>query len=139
MIVVPPVYDDIALLDRLKALLAPLGLRRVVFTTAEDHDRMIAYTSQLPHVVSIAFIKSPQALRHRGYSAGSFRDLTRVAWLNERMWTELFLENKDYLLDEVRNVITHLQQYADALAADDAAALEALLKEGRIAKELSEK
>jgi len=139
MIVVPPVYDDIVLLDRIKELLGPMGLKRVVFTTAQDHDRMIAYTSQLAHVVSNGYIKSPSAQQHKGYSAGSFRDLTRVAWLNEKMWTELFLENSDYLLTEIDTIIRNLKDYADAIRGGDADKLETLLRDGRIAKELSEK
>jgi len=139
MIIVPPAFDDINLFERVKSLLLPMGLKRVVFTTAQDHDRMIAYTSQLPHVVSNAFIKSPSAQQHKGYSAGSFRDLTRVAWLNENMWTELFLDNKEYLLSEIKTIISNLQEYADAMEQDDAARLCTLLRDGRIAKELSEK
>lgn len=139
MIIVPPTHDDILLLDRIKSLLEPMQLKRVVFTSAQDHDSMIAFTSQLPHVVSNAFIKSPSAQQHKGYSAGSFRDLTRVAWLNENMWTELFLENKDNLLREIHTLINNLTQYADAMEADDATALCALLRDGRIAKELSDK
>ena len=138
MILVPPVFDDIALLDRVKQLLAPLGLKKIAVTGAENHDRMIAYTSQLAHVVSNAYIKSPSAQSHKGYSAGSFRDLTRVAWLNEKMWTELFLENGDYLADEIELVAKNLQAYADAIRASDAEKLESLLREGRIAKELSD-
>ena len=139
MIIVPPTHDDIQLLDRIKSLLAPMQLKRVVFTSAQDHDSMIAFTSQLAHVVSNAYIKSPSAQQHKGYSAGSFRDLTRVAWLNENMWTELFLENKDNLLREIHTLINNLTQYASAMEADDAATLCALLRDGRIAKELSDK
>ena len=139
MIIVPPTHDNIELLDRIKSLLEPMQLKRVVFTSADDHDRMIAFTSQLAHVVSNAFVKSPSAQQHKGYSAGSFRDLTRVAWLNENMWTELFLENKDNLLREINTLIDNLTQYADAIKADDAARLCTLLRDGRIAKELSDK
>lgn len=135
MVVVPPVSDDIELLNRIKVLLEPMGLRRVVFTTAERHDRMIAYTSQLAHVVSSAYVKSPTALSHKGYSAGSFRDMTRVSWLNEKMWTELFLENRDFLGNELKCVIDNLKQYAEALENNDAERLCSLLREGRIAKE----
>ena len=116
-----------------------MGFKKVVFTTADDHDRMIAYTSQLPHVVSNAFIKSPSAQEHKGYSAGSFRDLTRVAWLNENMWTELFLENKDNLLKEINLLIDNLKEYAKALNDENNEYLCNLLRDGRIAKELSEK
>ena len=138
MIIVPPVFDDIALLDRVKQLLAPLGFKKFIVTTPQHHDRMIAYTSQMCHVVSNAFVKSPAAQEHRGYSAGSFRDLTRVARLSEEMWTQLFLENRDNLSSELTLLIDHLQQYREALDKEDADTLCRLLREGRIAKEQSE-
>ena len=138
MIIVPPVYDDMSLLERVKESLSPLEFKKFVVTTAENHDTMIAYTSQLCHVVSNAFVKSPSAQKHQGYSAGSFIDLTRVARLNENMWTELFLDNKKPLLDELDRIINSLQQYRDAIAGGDAQTLCSLLREGRIAKEQSE-
>jgi prephenate dehydrogenase len=109
-----------------------------VYFPNENHDEMIAYTSQLCHVVSNAFVKSPVAQKHHGYSAGSFRDLTRVARLNENMWTELFLDNKKPLLGELDRIINSLQQYREAIENDDAQTLCSLLREGRIAKEQSE-
>ena len=138
-IMVPAVHDDIVLLDRVKQALEPLGFKKFVVTTADFHDRMIAYTSQMCHVVSNAFIKSPSAKFHRGYSAGSFRDFTRVSRLNEDMWTELFLENKEHLLGELDLLINSLHEYRDAIAADDADVLRSLLRDGRIAKEETEK
>ena len=138
-IMVPAVHDDIALLDRVKQALEPLGFKKFVVTTADFHDRMIAYTSQMCHVVSNAFIKSPSAKFHRGYSAGSFRDFTRVSRLNENMWTELFLENKSHLLNELDLLINSLHEYREAIAADDAETLCKLLRDGRVAKEDSEK
>lgn len=137
-IMVPPVHDDIALLARVKESLAPLGFKKFVVTTADYHDRMIAYTSQMCHVVSNAFIKSPAAKSHRGYSAGSFRDFTRVSRLNEDMWTELFIENKEHLLPELELLIASLCEYRDAIASSDADTLRALLRDGRIAKENAE-
>lgn len=134
-IMVPPVHDDIALLDRVKCALQPLGFKKFVVTTADFHDRMIAYTSQMCHVVSNAFIKSPAAKLHKGYSAGSFRDFTRVSRLNENMWTELFLENSEHLLSELDLLINSLHEYRDAIAAGDAETLCGLLRDGRIAKE----
>ncbi len=138
MIIVPPVYDDMELLEKIKQLLAPLEFKTFVVTTAEHHDRMIAYTSQMCHIVSNAFVKSPAAREHEGYSAGSFRDLTRVARLNEAMWTELFLDNKKPLLEELDLIINSLQQYREALEQNDNIRLCNLLREGRIAKEQSE-
>ena len=138
-IIVPPVHDDIALLDRVKQALMPLGFKKYVVTNADFHDRMIAYTSQMCHVVSNAFIKSPSAKFHRGYSAGSFRDFTRVSRLNENMWTELFIENKSHLLQELDLLISSLAEYREAIAADDSESLCRLLRDGRIAKEDAEK
>jgi len=135
MVLVPPVFDDIAFLDHIKTLLAPAGFGKISVTTAENHDRMIAFTSQLAHVVSNAYVKTPTAQEHRGFSAGSYKDLTRVAWLNEHMWTELFLENKEPLLFEIDHIIQSLSEYRDAIATDDADTLRGLLRDGRIAKE----
>ena len=135
MVIVPPRYDDIYLLDRVKELLSPAGFSRISVTTAEKHDEMIAFTSQLAHVVSNAYVKSPTSRIHHGFSAGSYKDLTRVAWLNAPMWAELFLENKDYLLTEVKGLIDHLDAYRKAMEADDLEDLTALLQEGKEIKE----
>lgn len=124
---------------RAKELLAPVCFGSFAVTTAEAHDRVIAFTSQLAHVVSNAYVKSPQAQVHHGFSAGSYKDLTRVAWLNEKMWCELFLENRDFLAMEIGNIIDALAAYKTALEENDAALLEELLREGRIAKEQADK
>ena len=134
MVIVPPRYDDMAFLEEIKALLAPAGFGSITVTTAEKHDEMIAFTSQLAHVVSNAYIKSPTAGQHKGFSAGSYKDLTRVAWLNPDMWTELFLENGEYLLRELDGLIGALSQYRDAIASADAPRLRQLLDEGRMRK-----
>ena len=118
-----------------KDLAPALGFSMVKCTTPEEHDKMISFTSQLAHVVSGAYVKSPSALEHKGFSAGSFKDLTRVAYLNENMWTELFLENRDNLSFEIEHIIEELQKYRDALDAGDAEALKEILKEGRLRKE----
>ena len=133
MVVVPPQMDDferVAILERLKHLLKPCGFGSFTLSTAENHDRMIAYTSQLAHVVSNAYVKSPTAQEHKGFSAGSYKDLTRVARLNAPMWTELFLDNADNLSREVGTIIENLQAYKDAIDAHDAEKLQALLAEG---------
>ena len=135
MVIVPADFDDITLLGRVKDLLAPAGFGRLSVTTAEKHDEMIAFTSQMAHLVSNAYIKSPTAGSHKGFSAGSYKDMTRVAWLNPAMWAELFLENKDCLLTELDSFMASLQQYRDAMASDDLPALTALLDEGRRRKE----
>lgn len=135
MVLVPPVYDDMALLQRVKDALEPCGFGFFSVTTAADHDRMIAFTSQMPHILSNAFIKSPTALEHKGFSAGSYRDLTRVAWLNPGMWTELFLENRENLLFELDTYIQSLTQYRDALANQNEDTLYRLLDDGKKRKE----
>jgi len=135
MVIVPPEFDDIDLLERVKALLEPAGFGRYSVTTAENHDRMIAFTSQLAHVVSNAYVKSPTSRLHSGFSAGSYKDLTRVAQLNPQMWTELFIENKKFLLEEIDYIIHSLSEYRDALAAEDSETLIKLLDDGRRIKE----
>ena len=135
MVLVPPSFDDIELLHTAKKLLAPAGFGKFSFTTAEEHDKMIAFTSQLAHVVSNAYVKSPTAQHHKGFSAGSYKDMTRVAWLNENMWSELFFENKDPLLYEIDGIISSLTEYRDALESGDREKMRRILREGRIAKE----
>ena len=135
MVLVPENHNDIQLLSRVKDLLAPAGFSRFSITTAEQHDEMIAFTSQLAHVVSNAYIKSPTAGLHKGFSAGSYKDMTRVAWLAPCMWAELFLENKEYLMTELNTLIDNLRQYQDAMEHDDLPGLVQLLDEGRKRKE----
>ncbi len=135
MVLVPANHNDIELLSRVKELLAPAGFSRFSVTTAEQHDEMIAFTSQLAHVVSNAYIKSPTAGLHKGFSAGSYKDMTRVAWLAPQMWAELFLENKDFLMAELNTLIDNLRQYQDAMEHDDLPSLIQLLDDGRKRKE----
>jgi len=135
MVIVPPRFDDIFLLERVKTLLSPAGFSRFSVTTAEAHDEMIAFTSQLAHVVSTAYVKSPTARLHHGFSAGSYRDMTRVARLNPSMWAELFLENRDNLIREVDCLIDSLKACRDAMEAEDKEALIRVLDEGRRRKE----
>ena len=135
MIFVPTKSSTERVLEQLEAYFMSLGFGQTVRCTAQQHDHMIAFTSQLAHVVSSAYIKSPEADKHNGYSAGSYMDLTRVAWLNEHMWTDLFLENRTFLLREMDQMIGSLQEYRDALAQGNGDRLCTLLAEGRICKE----
>ena len=135
MVLIPADHNDIDLLSRVKELLAPAGFGRFSITTAEQHDEMIAFTSQLAHVVSNAYIKSPTAGLHKGFSAGSYKDMTRVAWLAPEMWAELFLENKDFLMAELDTLMANLRQYQDAMVHNDLPGLVRLLDEGRKRKE----
>lgn len=129
---VPKDHNDLRFMDRAKKLILPAGFSKLVISTAEEHDRMIAFTSQIAHVVSNAFIKSETA-RHIGtsISAGSYRDFTRVAYLDADMWTELFLENSDNLKHEMDVLMNELSKYRKALEEKDAEELCRLLKEGR--------
>lgn len=140
MILVPPEGRREALAQEGTLKLAEefflsLGFGRITLTTAQEHDRVIAFTSQLAHVVSSAYVKSPTARQHYGFSAGSYKDLTRVARLNETMWTELFLDNRDSLLTEVDGIIRRLTEYRDALSEGNRDMLFRLLREGRECKE----
>lgn len=135
MVIVPPRFDDPELLQRVKDLLAPCKFGSFSITTAQEHDRMIAFTSQMPHIISNAFIKSPTAQVHKGFSAGSYKDLTRVAWLNPQMWAELFLSNRENVLKELDFYITSLQQYQRCLETEDEQELIRLLEEGRRRKQ----
>lgn len=119
----------------LSTLAGSIGFGKVVITTPEKHDQVIAYTSQLAHVVSNAYVKSPSVHDFNGFSAGSFMDLTRVAKLNEDMWTSLFMCNKEALLFEINYILKSIAEYRDAIKNDDKERLRELLKDGRILKE----
>ena len=137
--VLTPTRGPIESMETLKSLFNSIGFTNIEIATPQLHDRKIAFTSQLAHVVSNAYIKSPTALEHAGFSAGSYRDLTRVAKLNEHMWTELFLENPDNLVNEIDTLIDNLKKYSDAIKANDADTLCDLLREGRERKEQIDK
>ena len=119
----------------MEELALQMGFGRVVKTTPEHHDEMIAYTSQLPHALACAYVLSPRCPGHKGYSAGSYRDVSRVARINETLWTELFLENREALFRELSTLIGNLQEIQNALNAEDAQALKGLLRQGREVKE----
>lgn len=133
-VLTPKENEDILTLANAREVIMKLGFGRVSVMTPQKHDKLIAFTSQLAHVVSNAFVKSPSAIERKGISAGSYKDLTRVAYLNENMWTELFLDNKDNLIFELDNIIAELQKYSDAMKNNDAQTLKQLLKDGKEAK-----
>ncbi len=135
MILVPNKSSGEENVCALEEFFMKLGFGQTVRCTPEQHDKMIAFTSQLAHVVSSAYIKSPEADRHNGYSAGSYRDLTRVAKLNEEMWSELFLCNAEPLAKEIDEIILHLDEYRKAIRSGDREKLTGLLKDGRERKE----
>jgi len=119
--------DDVELV---RSLAVDLGFGRIAITTPQEHDRIIAFTSQMAHVVANAYVKTPMLEKHGGFTGGSFQDMTRVARLNADMWTELFMLNKAPLIEEIDNIVEQLKRYRDAMEAGDAAQLHALLKEG---------
>lgn len=131
-----PTRGPIESMSRLKDLFTAIGFTNIQIATPEEHDKKIAFTSQLAHVVSNAYIKSPTAMEHMGFSAGSYKDLTRVAKLNEHMWTELFLENPENLTNEIDMLIDNLKKYSDAIKANDSETLCELLRDGREKKAL---
>jgi len=135
MILTP--YEDtpVECVNTIKELFLKIGFTNIQMSTPDEHDKIIAFTSQLAHVVSNAYVKSPNAMIHKGFSAGSYKDLTRVAYLNENMWSELFLENRDNLINEIDSIVNNLVQYRDAMADNDRERLAELLRDGRILKE----
>lgn len=135
MVLVPGEFDNIQLLDRVKKALEPCHFGSFSVCTAQEHDRLIAFTSQMPHILSNAYIKSPTASKHKGFSAGSYRDLTRVAWLNAEMWAELCMENRENMLFELDTYIESLKAYQKALQDKDLQTLTALLEAGKKRKE----
>lgn len=130
MILTPQTGAEIQDVDQLKKLWVSIGFTNVEIATPKEHDRRIAFTSQLAHVVSSAYVKSPTAMDHKGFSAGSFRDLSRVAKLNAEMWTELFLLNQENLVAEIDTMISHLQEYRTAIAEGNQQELQELLQVG---------
>lgn len=133
LVLVPPAVDDslkLELLSQVREMVRPLGFGKFSVTSAEEHDHVIAFTSQLAHVVSNAYVKSPTAQEHHGFSAGSYRDLTRVAHLNASMWAELMTDNAQYLSQELTCLIDSLSAYRDALDRKDEEQLKELLAEG---------
>ena len=135
MVIVPHRLDEMQLLERIKNALEPCGFGSFSVCSASEHDKMIAFTSQMPHVLSNAYIKSPTALGHKGFSAGSYKDLTRVAWLNPQMWAELCMDNRENVLQELDSYIAELSSYRDALENQNLDKLTALFDEGRRRKE----
>lgn len=131
MILTPYTGTEIARVNELVTFFKSIGFARMQITTDVEHDKMIAYTSQLAHVVSSAYIKSELSPKFKGFSAGSFHDMTRVAKLNETMWTELFLENADFLADEIDDLVGRLQAYSKVIRSKDADTLKAMLREGK--------
>lgn len=130
IVVTPPPDFPADRLHELEHLFNTLGFLHIKLSDPAEHDAVIACTSQLAHVVSNAYVKSPAASRHRGFSAGSFKDMTRVATLNPDMWTELFFDNRDNLISEIDALAERLANYSDALKQNDPDKMRVLLQEG---------
>ncbi|MBQ8765573.1 MAG: prephenate dehydrogenase [Clostridia bacterium] len=135
MILTP--YEDTpwGYINTVKELFLKIGFTNIQMSTPDEHDKIIAFTSQLAHIVSNAYVKSPNALIHKGFSAGSYKDLTRVAYLNEDMWSELFLENRDNLINEIDSIVNNLVEYKKAMENNDREKLAELLRDGKLLKE----
>ena len=134
-----PVKADLHTTAFLKQYSLSLGFGAVVITTAEKHDEIIAFTSQLAHLVSSSYIKSQTAAQFMGFSAGSFRDMTRVARLSPEMWSQLTIDNADFLVNEIDSIVNSLVEYKDALKNKDVDKMKQLLADGNEKKLLSEK
>ncbi len=137
-IITPNKDTDGEAVKRLDALAKEMRFRKTVITDPDTHDRVIAFTSQLAHIVSASYVKSPSLFMQEGFSAGSFKDMTRVAYLNEDMWTELFMLNRKPLSYEIGCVINALTDYKNALDSGDTDTLHDLLRESRELKEKSD-
>ena len=134
--IITPVDDSCRQqVEWLKNFSSRIGFGMQVVCSPEEHDRMIAFTSQLPHVLANAYVQSPQCLHHRGFSAGSYRDVSRVARLNEHLWAELFLQNADALTQELDLLIRNITEMTDAIKSNDRETLERILGRGRMVKE----
>ena len=121
--------------DTVRQLAFSMGFGSVTLATPTHHDRMIAYTSQLPHVLACAYVLSPSCEQHVGFSAGSYHDVSRVARINEVMWTELFLENREPLLAELDLLLDNLKDFRDAIHREDGDTLRRMMKQSRLTKE----
>ena len=120
----------------LSDLALEMGFGMIKLTTPEEHDRMIAFTSQLPHVLACAYVLSPCCPNHKGFSAGSYRDVSRVANINAELWSELFLENRHQLIGELDTLIENIHSITDAVKANDKARIEELLERAHKTKEM---
>ncbi len=134
-ILTPTAQTDPAALDFMKGLAEKIKCKGVTVTTPEHHDQMIAFTSQLPHVLASSYVRSPEAREHEGYSAGSYRDVSRVASVDENLWCHLFLKNKDFLCEEIQGLVNHLLDYKEAMEQNDEERLRQLVLIGRQIKE----
>lgn len=133
--IITPCGAEQKYVDMLSDFAKSIGFEMIKITTPEEHDRMIAFTSQLPHVLACAYVLSPCCPNHKGFSAGSYRDVSRVANINSRLWSELFLENKDPLVKELDILVENITKISDAIKSEDTGELADLLEQGHKVKE----
>lgn len=122
-------------IDALVGLAQGMGFARTVVTTPEHHDEMIAFTSQIAHVLACSYVLSPLAPSHAGYSAGSYRDVSRVARINADMWADLFIDNKEALVREIDDLVSNLMQFKYNIVNEDSPALKDLMNRANKIKE----
>lgn len=134
--IITPCEAEQKYVDMLSKLAKSIGFATIKVTTPEEHDRMIAFTSQLPHVLACSYVLSPCCPNHNGFSAGSYRDVSRVANINSKLWSELFLENKEPLVEELDILIENITKIIDAIKSEDKQALADLLEQGHKVKEM---
>lgn len=134
-LVITPCGANEEAVNKVVELSKAIGFGRITFATPKEHDKMIAFTSQLPHAIASAYVLSPQCPNHKGFSAGSYKDVSRVATINESLWSELFLENREMLLNEIDIFIDNISQIKKAIEKNDKEEIEAILRKGREVKE----
>ena len=134
-ILTPSAGTPDTVVEVIREMATSLGCAKLTVTSPENHDRMIAFTSQLPHVLAGAYVKSPCCPDHDGFSAGSYRDVSRVAAVDEAMWSQLFLMNADNLCGEIDTLIANLQTYRDTVTSGNAEQVQTVIREGREIKE----
>ncbi len=133
--IITPCGAEQKYVDMLSDFAKSIGFEMIKITTPEEHDRMIAFTSQLPHVLACAYVLSPCCPNHKGFSAGSYRDVSRVANINSRLWSELFLENKEPLVKELDILVENITKISDAIKSENTGELSDLLEQGHKVKE----
>lgn len=122
--------------ETLSSLAESMGFGCVKITSPAHHDRMIAFTSQVPHVLACAYVMSPACDTHGGFSAGSYRDVSRVAKINAPLWADLFLYNRAALSAELSELSANIEKIKAAVDSADREALTALLQTARDRKEI---
>ena len=132
--IITPCGAEQKYVDTLAGLATDIGFGQIKITTPEEHDRMIAFTSQLPHVLACSYVLSPSCPNHKGFSAGSYRDVSRVANINSKLWSELFLENREPLIEELDILVENITKLVDAIKQKDKETLVDLLEQGHMVK-----